>query len=91
MQRIVKLPLSLIKLDKSLIDEMASQKVGSLVRNTIKMMQDIKTHVLAEGVEKKEQLEQLKEMGCDYIQGFYFSKALPEKEFIAFLKEYKAD
>ena len=91
MQRIVKLPLSLIKLDKSLIDEMDSQKVGSLVRNTIKMMQDIKTHVLAEGVEKKEQLEQLKEMGCDYIQGFYFSKALPEKEFIAFLKEHKAD
>ena len=90
MQRIVKLPLSLIKMDKSLIDEMRSPKVFSMVRNTIKMMQDIDNLVLAEGVETKEQLDLLANMGCDFIQGFYFSKPLSEKDFVQFLKDHKA-
>ncbi len=85
MQRIVKLPLSLVKLDKSLIDEMENEDGKSVVRNTIKMMQDIKKHVLAEGVETKSQLDALTAMGCDYIQGFYFSRPLPEDEFVHFL------
>ena len=86
-QRIVKLPLSLIKLDKSLIDEIVNDDGSSVIRNTIKMMKDIRKHVLAEGVETKEQLGLLREMNCDYIQGFYFSKALPEDEFIKFIKD----
>jgi EAL domain-containing protein (putative c-di-GMP-specific phosphodiesterase class I) len=49
------------------------------------MMQDIKKHVLAEGVETKEQLATLTEMGCDYIQGFYFSEPLSETEFVRFI------
>jgi EAL domain-containing protein (putative c-di-GMP-specific phosphodiesterase class I) len=50
------------------------------------MGQNLKLKVLAEGVENLEQLEILKQSGCDYIQGFYFSKALPANEIQAFLK-----
>lgn len=87
MQRIVKLPLSLIKLDKSLIDEMTISAGCSVVRNTIKMMQDIDKHVLAEGVETERQFEMLKEMQCDFIQGYYFSTPLAVNDFVSFLKE----
>ena len=43
--------------------------------------------IIAEGVETKEDLDELEKMGCDFIQGFYFSKPLPAAEFIDFLKE----
>ena len=86
-KRTVKLPVSLIKLDKSLIDDIMQEEYASVVRNTIKMMKDIHKHVLAEGVETQTQFECLKEMDCDYIQGYYFSKPLSEKDFIAFLKK----
>ena len=85
-QRTVQLPLSLIKIDKSLVDEIVNEQGHSIVKNTIAMMKDIKKSVLAEGVETKEQLDLLREMGCDYIQGFYFSKPLPMDDFVSFLE-----
>lgn len=88
MQRIMGLPISIVKLDKSMIDQIYTEDGASLVRNTIKMMRDIRMHVLAEGVEEAEQLEKLMQMDCNYIQGFYFSKPLPEKHFVEFLREH---
>ncbi len=41
-----------------------------------------------EGVEQAEPLEQLAAMNCDYIQGFYFSRPLPQKEFVKFIMEH---
>jgi EAL domain-containing protein (putative c-di-GMP-specific phosphodiesterase class I) len=45
--------------------------------------------VIAEGVEDHEQQNILASMGCDEIQGFYFSRPLPEQIFIDFLKQHK--
>lgn len=87
-QRTTQLPISLVKLDKSLIDEISTETGSSLVKNTITMMKDIKKKVLAEGVETKEQLSLLEEMGCDYIQGYFFSKPLAQADFVSFMKEY---
>ena len=47
--------------------------------------------VVAEGVETKEHLDFLTEHGCDYIQGYYFSKPLPEDEFEKMLDEQMED
>ena len=47
-------------------------------------------NVIAEGVERKEQLTLLEAEGCDEFQGFYCAKALPEKELLAFLKKHVA-
>ena len=41
----------------------------------------MKLKTIAEGVETKEQLEYLKSINCDYIQGYYFSKPIPKEEF----------
>ena len=86
MKRVVTLPLRIIKLDKSLIDEMKTPTGRSVIRSVIQMMKDIHKELVAEGVETKEDLDMLQDMGCDLIQGFYFSKPLPVSEFLSFLR-----
>ncbi|GAB6044628.1 hypothetical protein JCM11957_02260 [Caminibacter profundus] len=44
--------------------------------------------IVAEGVETEAQVEFLRENGCDFIQGFYYSKPLPEKEFLEFINNF---
>ncbi|MBP5176363.1 MAG: EAL domain-containing protein, partial [Treponema sp.] len=50
------------------------------------MMQMINMEIVAEGVETQDTLEMLRQMNGDFIQGYYFSKPLPENEFIEFIK-----
>lgn len=88
MQRVSRLPLKMIKLDKSLVDDMESEDGLSIMRNTVKMMRDIDKELVAEGVETKENLDTLEELGCHFIQGYYFSKPLPENEFVEFLRKH---
>lgn len=78
------LPFNTIKIDKSLIDEIdKSLKAGNVVCSIINMAKWLGMSVVAEGVEGVNQVNFLKHMGCKYIQGFYFSKPLPEEEFFA--------
>ncbi len=86
-QRVSKLPLKIIKIDKSLVDNMNTASGKSIMNNTVRMMKDIKKELVIEGVETKEDYEALRKMGCDFIQGFYFSKPLPAHKFLEFLKE----
>lgn len=88
-QRAVELPLSLVKIDKSIIDKISTARGESMVRSTVQMMHEIGFKVVAEGVEKKEQFEALKMLGCDYIQGFYFAMPMAENEFVQFLKKHR--
>ncbi len=88
MQRVSKLPLKMIKLDKSLVDDMRSDDGMLIMRNTVKMMRDIDKELVAEGVETKENLDHLESMGCHFIQGYYFSKPLSVKDFVSFVKRY---
>ncbi len=82
-RRIVDLPLSIIKLDKSFLDGIERKINEVIVQDTIKMITNIGDHVVAEGVETEEVLRLLEKQGCDLIQGYYFSKPLPRKEFEA--------
>lgn len=76
-----KIPISTLKIDKSFIDNITSnQKEESIINNIIEMAHSMELKVVAEGVEKKEQLLVLNERKCDYIQGYYFSKPLPACE-----------
>ncbi len=90
MQRVSRLPLKMIKLDKSLVDDMISEDGRAIMRNTVKMMRDIDKELVAEGVETKDRLDDLHEMGCHFIQGYYFSKPLPPAEFVSFLKTHNS-
>ncbi|MBO6229950.1 MAG: EAL domain-containing protein [Ruminiclostridium sp.] len=88
MHRVSKLPLKIIKLDKTLVDGMASEEGRSIVRNTVKMMRDIDKELVAEGVETQTELHSLEDMGCHFIQGYCFSKPLPADEFVKFVREH---
>ena len=86
LQRLRKMPLYLIKIDKSLVDDMVSVEGCIVMRNTMRLMQDLDKKIVVEGVETGDSLKLLDEMHCDFIQGFYFSKPLPAAEFLAFVK-----
>lgn len=86
-ERFSKLPFTLIKVDKSLVDDSEKENMQRILKNTFAMIKDLGRKSVVEGVETKEQAERFINYGCDYIQGFYYSRPLPLKEFIKFLKE----
>jgi len=76
-----KLPIDILKLDKSFVDDIAMDEVDlHIVESVVKMAKSIGLLIVAEGVEKEDQYNVLKDLECDYIQGYYFSKPLPEKD-----------
>ena len=86
-QRLSRLPLSLIKVDKTLIDDIFTEEGETIIRSTVNMMQGINKKLVMEGAETKETVKALRDLSCEYIQGFYFSKPLPKEEFLNFMKE----
>lgn len=87
-KRLVQMPMDLVKLDKSFVDEIADENMVVVLERTIAMLKKLNKKILIEGVETKEMLDKFVELGCDYIQGFYYSKPLPEDEFIRFIDSY---
>ena len=59
----------------------------TLLKSYIDMIKRIGGQIVAEGVETKEQAEEIIKLGCDYIQGFYFARPMPEEEFIKLIKQ----
>lgn len=79
-----------LKIDKSFIDELeSSESDRSIASAIIHLAHSLNLEVIAEGVERKSQMEILKELGCDKIQGYFISKPLPEEEFEKFIKSYR--
>ncbi len=87
MQRVIQLPLKIIKLDKSFVDEHNNPKMWIFLKNTVKMLKDMNMEIVVEGVESQEMLEAFSDMECDFIQGYYFSKPIPKEDFVAFISE----
>lgn len=84
--RLVHLPMDIVKIDKSLVDLIQEERCRNIVADTIHMMHRNHMKVVCEGVETKEQAEILKELDCDYMQGFYYARPLPKKEFMEFIR-----
>lgn len=84
---VIKYPFHIVKLDKSMVwYAMENETAMRALRHTVAMLQDLDMCIVAEGVETKEQKDILQEMGCEYLQGYYFSKPVPEKEFLEKMK-----
>ena len=77
-----------IKLDKSLIDYIGDQKGEQLLLHITQLLQSFGMTITAEGVETSDQVEFLKNLHCDDIQGYYFSKPLPINEFEDFARKH---
>lgn len=77
-----------VKLDMGFVQKIGTTaKANAVIQAIINMAHAIGSKVVAEGAETKEQVDALRDMKCDYIQGYYFSKPLSEKEFEALLNE----
>ena len=84
-KRVVTLPLNIVKLDKSLVDDMDSPLMWTVITHTVSMLKRMNKKILVEGVENERALNKFTELGCDYIQGYYFSKPLNESQFLKFV------
>ena len=87
MQRMIGLPLKIIKLDKSFVSEDNDPKMWVFLENTVKMIKDMNMEIVVEGVETQEMLDMFIKMECDFIQGYFFSKPIPQSDFVAFIHQ----
>ena len=84
-------PVDVLKIDQSFIKDLSQgSSDDALVKTIIAMGKSLNLKIIAEGVENRVQLEFLKNNGCAYVQGYYFSKPVSANEIELLLKQKKA-
>ena len=82
---LTRMPIDTLKIDKSFVDTINTESMrkedGIVIRHIIALAKELGFVCLAEGAENKDQVDRLYEMGCEVIQGYYFSKPIPITEF----------
>lgn len=87
MSSLFSLGADIIKIDKSILWNAEKSELGmTLLKTSIDMVHKMQKKALMEGVETEQQIEILKKLGCEYLQGYYFSKPLPKNEFISLIE-----
>jgi EAL domain-containing protein (putative c-di-GMP-specific phosphodiesterase class I)/GGDEF domain-containing protein/uncharacterized Tic20 family protein len=87
MSSLFSLGADIIKIDKSILWNAEKSELGmTLLKTSIDMVHKMQKKALMEGVETEQQIEILKKLGCEYLQGYYFSKPLPKNEFIRLIE-----
>ena len=85
-------PFDVLKLDRKFMENMMVSDKGRLIlEHIITMAEQLKLGLIAEGVETREQVDMLKQMGCDQVQGYYYAKPMPEDEFYKLLLENRSE
>lgn len=83
---IVEMPVQIVKFDRGLSSAyFQNHKVKYVMDAALSMIHGMELEIVTEGIETEEQFEVMRALGISYIQGFYFSKPLPEKEFVDFI------
>jgi polar amino acid transport system substrate-binding protein len=83
-----KFPADVIKIDKSLIDYiLTSVEDQRIVHAIIDLGHNLGMQIVVEGIESREMVDMVTSFGCDYIQGYYFSKPLPALEFQKLIRQ----
>lgn len=81
------LPVNILKIDRGFIQHIAENDYDAqLVETMIRLAHNKNMKVIAEGVETREQLDKLIELNCDMIQGYYFSRPLPEQDAVKLIR-----
>lgn len=84
----IQYPFHIVKLDKSMVwSAMDDERAMSILRHSVAMLKDLSMNIVAEGVETMEQANILSRMGCDYFQGYYYSKPVPVDDFMEKVKK----
>lgn len=83
---IVEMPVDIVKFDRSMTNAyFENRKARYVMDAAIQMIQGMNLEIVSEGIETKEQYRTMEELGISHIQGYYFSRPLPENEFLRFL------
>ncbi|MFP3425910.1 putative bifunctional diguanylate cyclase/phosphodiesterase [Pseudoalteromonas sp. SIMBA_162] len=83
-------PLNTLKVDKAFIDDMKNERGRNMVDSIVTIAHNLDLHVVAEGVEQAHQIDILKTLNCETVQGYYYSKPLSKDEFTEFLKQQQS-
>ena len=80
--------IDVLKIDMRFLSKGSSEERGEkILEAVIKMAKSLDMLVIAEGVEEEKQVKMLKRLGCDYIQGYYFAKPMPKKDYVKLLQK----
>jgi len=77
-------PIDIIKIDRNIVEKSSDSRGSAVLAGIIRLAHDLKIEVLCEGVETDVQDGSVKQLGCDYIQGFMYSRVLPLESAIKF-------
>ena len=84
---IVDMPVNIVKFDRNMINSYFNNGKAKYVMDAaMHMIHGMDLKIVSEGIESKHQFETMHELGISYIQGYYFSKPLPEDEFVKFIR-----
>lgn len=90
MNYMLNLPFKMIKIDKYIVwSAFENERANTALEATVSMIRKLDMTVLAEGVETEEQVKWLTKLGCDYLQGYYYSKPVPKEEYLKLMLEDK--
>ena len=89
MQSIFSIDFDVVKIDKSILWGAQETMLGKIILdNSVRMIDQMGKQILVEGVETQEQLDMLKVLCVDYLQGYYFSEPISKEEFVEYLKKH---
>lgn len=84
-------PFRIVKIDKTILWEaFKNEKAMIALRNTIRMIKELGLEIVVEGVENQEYVDYLTEQHCDYLQGYFYSKPIPDRDFLELLRRENA-
>ena len=87
---IAEMPVEIVKFDRSMIlAYFENEKAKYVLNAAMSMIKGMELGIVSEGIETEEQYNTMRKLGIDYIQGYYFSKPLPEDEFVKFILDNK--
>ena len=87
---IVEMPVDIVKFDRDMINSyFENGKAKYVMDAAMRMIHGMQLKIVSEGIETKEQYDTMEKLQINYIQGYYFSKPLPEDDFIYFLMSDK--
>lgn len=87
LQMLKDIPIDILKLDKSFVDDYSDGKGSKILEATVSLAQAMEIDTVAEGVETETQYEYLRDLDCDSIQGYYFSRPVDRNTYIKLLEK----
>ena len=84
-ERVASLPLKIVKLDRTFVNNQDNPHMSVFLENFIRMFKQMEMEIVVEGIETEQMVKRFSDLHCDYIQGYYFSKPIPQRDFVEFI------